>query len=272
MKALLIYPEYPETFWNFRFALRFIAKKAAYPPLDLLTVAAMMPDLSSTPGPSWELIRFADYAALSIQLSRGCPYDCEFCNITSLFGRVPRLKSKEQIIAELDRLYRSGWRGDVFFADDNFIGHQAKVKRDILPAIIAWMQRRKYPFVFNSQVPVNLADDPELMELMTRAGFTCVFVGIESPDDACLVECSKTPNRNRDLLASVYKIQQSGLEVQGGFIVGFDHDSHQSLTGHPVYIGERHCHRYGRTAQRSLRHAPVRAVDGRRPIASGHDR
>jgi radical SAM superfamily enzyme YgiQ (UPF0313 family) len=328
MKALLVYPEYPETFWNFKFALKFISKKAAYPPLGLLTVAAMLPpdwekklidmnvtvlrdedlrwadmvcisamtvqkkstrevidrctalgktvvaggplftsdpedfadvdhlvlneaevtlppflhdlehgnaghiytstelaDLSTTPPPSWELIDFTDYAALSIQLSRGCPYDCEFCNITSLFGRIPRLKRKEQIIAELERLYQFGWRGGVFFVDDNLIGHKSKVKHEMLPAIADWMQRRKHPFVFNSQVPVNLADDPELMDLMTLAGFASVFVGIESPDEACLAECDKTPNRNRDLMASVHKIQQAGLEVQGGFIVGFDSDT-----------------------------------------------
>lgn len=328
MKALLIYPEYPETFWNFRFALRFISKKAVYPPLGLLTVAAMLPsdwqkklvdmnvnalrdedlrwadlvcisamaiqkesvqdvikrckalgkkmvaggplftsdpeafaeidylvlneaevtlppflhdlengraqhiytstqlaDLSATPTPSWELVNTKDYAAMNIQVSRGCPYDCEFCNITSLFGRIPRLKSKEQVVAELERLYQIGWRGGVFFVDDNFIGHKGKVKRDILPTIIDWMQQRRHPFVFNSQVPVNLADDTELMDLMTQAGFAAVFVGIESPDEASLAECNKIPNINRDLMASVNLIQQHGLEVQAGFIVGFDSDT-----------------------------------------------
>lgn len=328
MKILLVYPEYPETFWSFRFALKFISKKAVNPPLGLITIASMLPvewekrlidinvdalrdedlewadmvcisamavqkrsalevinrckslgrkiaaggplftsdpddfhdvdylilneaevtlppflhdlengnprhlytsielaDLSISPIPAWELINSKDYVSMNIQLSRGCPYDCEFCNITSLFGRAPRSKGKEQIIAELDRIYEMGWRGSVFFVDDNFIGDKVKVRKNILPAIIEWMEKRKHPFVFNSQVPVNLADDVELMSLMTRAGFTSVFVGIESPNEASLVECNKTPNKNRDMMASVRMIQHAGLEVQAGFIVGFDNDT-----------------------------------------------
>jgi len=161
---------------------------------------------------------------MATQFSRGCPYDCEFCNITSLFGRAPRPKSKEQVMLELDRLYLAGWRGGVFFVDDNFIGDKPKVKKHILPAIIDWNRRRKHAFAFNSQVSLNLADDPELMTQMTEAGFEAVFVGIESPNEESLVECNKTPNKNRDLMGSVSLIQESGMEVQAGFIVGFDSD------------------------------------------------
>jgi radical SAM superfamily enzyme YgiQ (UPF0313 family) len=327
MRALLIYPEYPETFWNFKHALRFIAKRAPYPPLGLLTIAALFPadwelrlvdmnvtrlreedlrwaelvclsamsiqadsvravmarcqaagvpivaggplftstpddfaevdylvlneaevtlprfladfqrgqarhcytdgelaDLNTTPIPRWDLIRNRHYAAMNIQLSRGCPYDCEFCNITSLFGRVPRLKDTALVLAELDALYQTGWRGPVFFVDDNFIGNKRRVKEEILPAIIDWAARHRHPFLFNSQVSLNLADDPELLALMARAGFITVFIGIESPNDDSLTECNKIPNAGRDLLAGIKTIQRAGLQVQGGFIVGFDSD------------------------------------------------
>jgi len=327
MRALLIYPEYPETFWNFKYALKFIAKRATYPPLGLLTVAAMLPadwelklidmnvtalcdsdlhwadlvfisamsiqqqsaravidrcraqgitivaggplftampdeftdvdhlvlneaeltlpaflrdltsehaghlyaadglaDLGASPIPRWELVKMKQYAAMNIQLTRGCPYDCEFCNITALFGRAPRMKSTAQMIAELDYLYALGWRGAVFFVDDNLIGNKQKIKREILPAIVAWMQEHRHPFIFNSQVSINLADDDELLELMSRAGFDSVFVGIESPNEESLIECNKIPNKDRDLMSSVQKLQRHGLQVQAGFIVGFDHD------------------------------------------------
>lgn len=327
MRALLVYPEYPETFWNFKHALRFIARRAAYPPLGLLTVAAMLPadwelrlvdmnvarlkdedlrwaelvcvsamsiqsasvraviarcqalgvptmaggplftsapddfaevdylvlneaevtlpqfladfargearhcytsttlaELGATPIPRWDLLKARRYAAMSIQLSRGCPFDCEFCNITSLFGRVPRLKAAGQVLAELDAMYRTGWRGPVFFVDDNFIGNKHRVKTEILPAIIDWNARHRQPFVFNSQVSLNLADDAELLALMARAGFITVFVGVESPNDESLTECNKIPNKDRDLIASIKAIQRAGMQVQGGFIVGFDSD------------------------------------------------
>lgn len=327
MNVLLIYPEYPETFWNFRHALQFMGKKAVYPPLGLLTIAAMFPDdwdaqlvdlnvtqlreaqlrqadlvcisamsiqeasaraviarcralgvpvlaggplftsdpeafaevdylvlneaevtfphflrdyqrgeahhcyqsddfadLRVTPVPRWELINMAPYAAMNIQVSRGCPYDCEFCNITALFGRAPRLKDATKVIAELDALYHAGWRGGVFFVDDNLISHKRKMKEEILPAVTAWMEARRYPFIFNAQVPINIADDTVLLAGMARAGFTTVFVGIESPNEASLQECQKTPNANRDMLASVRTVQQHGIQVQGGFIVGFDND------------------------------------------------
>jgi radical SAM superfamily enzyme YgiQ (UPF0313 family) len=327
MKVLLVYPEYPDTFWSFSYALKFISKKAAYPPLGLLTVAAMLPkdwdkrlvdmnvrklkdkellwadyvlmsamsiqkesvktvlkkcadmgvkvvaggplftndpeefsdvdhlvlneaeitlksflddlkegkpqriytssewaDLTTTPIPLWELIDMNQYSCMNIQYSRGCPFDCEFCNITSLYGRVPRTKSAGQVIAELEKLYDLGWREGVFFVDDNFIGNKKKLKDDILPLLIQWMDERRRPFYFSTEASINLSDDDELMRMMARAEFIAVFVGIETPHEESLIECTKTQNRNRDLLASVKRIQNFGLEVQAGFIVGFDQD------------------------------------------------
>ncbi len=327
MKALLIYPECTETFWSFKYALKFISRKAAYPPLGLLTVASMLPadwelrlvdmnvtelrdeqfvwadivcisamsiqqksaeevirrckmydlkilaggplftvnagefdnvdylvldeaevtlpefltdftagttrhlytsqikaNMAETPAPRWDLINIKNYSGMNIQLSRGCPYDCEFCNITSLFGRMPRMKSTSQMISELDHLYQIGWRGAVFFVDDNFIGQKNPIKNEVLPAIMEWMKAHKYPFYFNTQISINVVDDPELMNLMSHAGFNAVFIGIETPNESSLNECNKTTNRNRDLLNNIHTIQQAGLQVQAGFIVGFDND------------------------------------------------
>ena len=327
MKILLVYPHYPDTFWSFRHALKFIGRKASFPPLGLLTVAAMLPvewekrlvdmnvrplsaadlewadfvfisamtiqresaqevidrcrhlevktvaggplftachddfpevdhlvlgeaeltlppfladlrtggarhlyaddqwaDLTITPIPLWDLIEVRDYAAMNIQYCRGCPFDCEFCDITALFGRRPRSKTCEQLIAELDSLHLRGWRGAVFFVDDNFIGDKGKLKKEILPAMIDWMDRKEYPFYFYTEASIDLADDPRLMELMVRAGFEEVFIGIETPFEASNAESGKVQNRNRDLLGSVKCIQRAGLQVHGGFIVGFDSD------------------------------------------------
>jgi len=327
MKILLVYPRYPDTFWSFRHALKFISKKACYPPLGLLTVAAMLPaewekrlvdlnaeplsdenllwadyvfisamavqrdsaegvlsrcrslgvrtvaggplftacrsdfpsvdhlvlneaeltlppfladlergearhlyvserwaDLTRTPLPLWELIDIRNYAAMNIQYSRGCPFDCEFCDITALFGRTPRTKRTSQLLAELESLYRRGWRGGVFLVDDNFIGDRVKLKGEVLPALIEWAERRGHPFSLFTEASIDLADDPDLMRMMVRAGFDEVFVGIETPHEEGLRETGKVQNRNRDLLASVRRIQRSGLQVQGGFIVGFDSD------------------------------------------------
>jgi radical SAM superfamily enzyme YgiQ (UPF0313 family) len=160
---------------------------------------------------------------MCIQFSRGCPFDCEFCNITALLGHRPRIKTTAQIIAELDGLYRLGWRGSVFFVDDNFIGNKRALKEDLLPALIEW-QKDKQNVPFNTEVSINLADDEELMRLMVEAGFDAVFVGIETPDEDSLAECSKKQNRNRNLAEDVQRIQRTGLQVQGGFIVGFDSD------------------------------------------------
>ncbi len=327
MHILLVCPEYPETFWSFKHALRFVSKKAGQPPLGLLTVASLLPkewekklidlnltsltlkdlhwadyvfiggmsvqaesareviarcneagtkvvaggplftarpeefsgvdhyvlneaeitlprflndlqrgtpkslyateewaDLSTTPLPMWDLIDQRQYATMNVQYSRGCPYDCEFCDITVLYGHLPRTKTGAQIIAELDALYRTGWRSHLFFVDDNFIGNKNKLKREVLPLIIRWMEEKGHPFSLGTEASLNLSDDPELMDLMAQAGFEEVFVGIESPNPESLEECKKIPNRNRDLLASVRTLQGAGLQVQAGFIVGFDHD------------------------------------------------
>jgi len=327
MNILLVYPKYPDTFWSFKHALKFVSKKASFPPLGLLTVAALLPkdwykkiidmnanklmnddilwadlifisamsiqsestdevierckklnakivaggplftsspdkyqivdhlilneaeitlplflsdlnkgiakqkytsedwaDITMTPLPLWELISTDNYTSMNVQYSRGCPFDCDFCDITVLYGRKPRTKTKEQVIAELDALYYTGWRGPVFFVDDNFIGNKAKLKKEILPVISEWNEKRKNPFYYNTEASINLADDDKLMQQMVKASFEAVFIGIESPNEESLIECNKTQNRNRDLISSIKKIQESGLEVQGGFIVGFDND------------------------------------------------
>jgi radical SAM superfamily enzyme YgiQ (UPF0313 family) len=326
-RVLLVYPQLPDTFWSYKYALKFISKKASSPPLGLLTVAAMLPpewetrlvdtqvtplgdgeiewadyvfisamsiqeksvrqvvarcrakgvktvgggplftamadafpdvdylvldeaeitlplflkdleqgrlkhvytsgeraDIGLTPIPRWDLIDMKKYASMNLQYSRGCPFDCDFCNITVLFGQKPRTKGKDQIVAELERLYCTGWRGSVFFVDDNFIGNRAKLKKDVLPAIVGWMAEKRYPFEFATEVSINLADDRPLMEQMVKAGFDTVFVGIETPDENSLAECRKVQNENRDLMDSVKTIQRSGLQVQAGFILGFDND------------------------------------------------
>jgi radical SAM superfamily enzyme YgiQ (UPF0313 family) len=328
LKALLVYPQYPDSFWSFKYALPFINKKAAYPPLGLLTVAAMLPaawdkrlidmntkpvadddlrwadcvfisamsiqktsvkeilarcrtlgvktvaggplftmepeqfseadhlvlgeaentlapfiedleqgtarhiyedgerpSMDNTPIPAWELIESEDYACMSIQFSRGCPYDCEFCDITSLYGHKPRLKGTSQFIEELDAIYNTGWTGSVFVVDDNFIGNKNRLKQEVLPAMIDWMKRHDYPYTLLTEVSINLADDPALMLLMRQAGFNHVFIGIETPSEESLKECNKFNNINRNLIAAVNKIQNNGMEVSGGFIVGFDSDT-----------------------------------------------
>lgn len=328
MKILLVYPEYPDTFWSFKHALKFISKKALHPPLGLLTIAAMLPDawekrlvdmntmplkdkdllwadyvfigamavqqisvrevisrckamgikivaggplftaapekypdvdhlvlneaeitllpflndleqgkaahlysskdfpdLGKTPAPLWKLAKMNRYHSMNIQYSRGCPFSCEFCDITTLYGRKTRTKTTGQVINELETLFKAGWRGSVFFVDDNFIGNKKKLKTDVLPAMIDWMKKRRYPFDFATEASINLADDEDLIRQMIRAGFEGVFVGIETPDNESLRECNKFQNTNRDLLTSVKLIQQYGLRVRGGFIVGFDHDA-----------------------------------------------
>jgi radical SAM superfamily enzyme YgiQ (UPF0313 family) len=183
------------------------------------------PDVSGVPVPDWKLINVFMYHSMCIQYSRGCPFNCEFCDVVILNGRTPRTKTREQIVAELDALYNIGWRGGLFFVDDNLIGNKQKLKREILPEIIKWQKSKRYPFSFNTQVSINIADDDELIRLLVEASFTTVFIGIETPDESCLEECNKYHNKNRDLVQSVKKLQNSGLEVQGGFIVGFDSDT-----------------------------------------------
>ena len=182
------------------------------------------PDVCKTPVPMWSLLNTKKYTTMSIQYSRGCPFDCEFCDIIVLNGNRPRTKTKEQLLAELDGLYNRGWRETVFIVDDNFIGNKRKLKEEILPAMIKWQQDKKFPFGFLTEASINLADDEELMQLMVKAGFDTVFIGIESPNEESLVECNKNQNINRDLIASVKKIQNYGMQVHGGFILGFDSD------------------------------------------------
>jgi radical SAM superfamily enzyme YgiQ (UPF0313 family) len=327
LNLLMVYPKCPETFWSFKYALKFVAKKAALPPLGLVTVAAMLPrewqkkivdlnvaalketdlnwadlvfisamsvqadsarevierchkkglkvvaggplftthssdfpevdhlvlnegecslpafledfargaarheyrcsnwpQLDNTPCPEWQLINKKKYDSMSIQYSRGCPFNCEFCDIIVLNGRKPRKKSAEQIIRELESLYDLGWRGSVFFVDDNFIGNSTVLKTQLLPVLIRWMDKKKHPFHFFTEASINLADDDELMHMMIRAGFDKVFVGIETPHEESLVECGKTANKKRDMISSIKKMQAQGFEVQGGFIIGFDND------------------------------------------------
>lgn len=340
-KILLINPKQPDTYWNFKHALKFVSKKAANPSLGLLTVASLLPgdwekklvdlninslkdkdilwsdyvfltamsiqlksvreivnrckrfnkkivaggplftedyenfsqidhlilneaeitlplfledlnsgsekkvyrtseyaDLTISPVPDYSLINTSKYAFLSIQFTRGCPYDCEFCDITALLGHKVRTKTSDQVISELDNLYKTGWRGNVFFVDDNFIGKKSVVKKDLLPSIIRWMNKNKHPFLFTTEASIDLADDVELMHLMVEAGFATVFIGIETPEEASLAECNKKQNRNRDLIQSVKKIQSTGIEVSAGFIVGFDSDSHSVFQRQIDFIQE----------------------------------
>ncbi len=328
MNVLLVYPKYPDTYWSFNHALKFISKKAAHPPLGLITVSALLPDdwdrklidlniealhendlhwadyvlisamsvqtksaneiiarckkhntkiiaggplftaefesypmvdhlilneaeitlqpflddlangtpkhiytteefadVRVTPIPDYSLLNISHYASMSIQYTRGCPYNCDFCDITALLGKKVRAKTTSQIIAELDNLRDQGFIGSLFFVDDNFIGNRKVLKQDLLPAIIDWMDQNNHPFHFLTEASVNLADDEKLMRMMVEAGFAKVFVGIETPDEASLIECSKTQNNNRDLIGAIQKIQSFGMEVSAGFIVGFDNDT-----------------------------------------------
>ncbi|MGA8830487.1 MAG: B12-binding domain-containing radical SAM protein [Desulfomonilaceae bacterium] len=181
------------------------------------------PDISLTPLPRWDLIDMNLYASMSVQYSRGCPYDCEFCDIVNLNGRRPRTKSNDQMLQEFEILYAMGWRGSVFVVDDNFIGNQSKVK-SFLRTLEPWQEANKFPFALYTEASVNLAQDEELMKLMTAAGFDSVFLGLETPEDQCLAECGKSQNRSVDLVEAVKTIQRNGMEVMGGFIIGFDSD------------------------------------------------
>jgi radical SAM superfamily enzyme YgiQ (UPF0313 family) len=181
------------------------------------------PDIARTPAPRWDLIKFRHYVTMSVQFSRGCPYDCEFCDIIVMNGRVPRTKTPDQLIAELEALRRRKWKDMVFIVDDNFIGNKPRTKT-LLHALIEWRQRTRTRIGFFTEASMNLADDPELCALMVKAGFKKVFVGIETPSVEALAECHKLQNQNRDLVAAVQTLQRAGLEVMGGFIVGFDSD------------------------------------------------
>jgi radical SAM superfamily enzyme YgiQ (UPF0313 family) len=181
-------------------------------------------DVRQTPAPMWELADLKRYAWAGVQYSRGCPFDCEFCNVTALLGRKPRTKTGAQVVAELDGLMRQGWQGPIFFVDDNLIGDRPAARKDLIPALYAWQKTQRRRVTFNTQVSINLTDDDALVRTMVQAGFGTVFVGIETPDPESLVECHKNQNQKRDLLADVKSLQNAGLEVQAGFILGFDND------------------------------------------------
>lgn len=185
--------------------------------------ATEKPPLCFAPIPDFALADLRRYSAMSVQYSRGCPFHCEFCDITEIYGRVPRTKSSEQMLSELDALRRAGWRGTVFIVDDNFIGNKKSVKR-LLPELARWQEEHGCPFTFLTEASVNLAEDEELLSAMRRAGFRRVFLGIETPVEESLRKAGKIQNTRRDLLDSVRRIQSYGLEVMGGFIVGFDTD------------------------------------------------
>lgn len=326
MKILLVYPVFPDTYWSFRHALLLEGKKAAFPPLGLLTVSAMLPDawerrlvdmnvepltqadvewadmvflsamivqresledvvrlckkmgkkvavggpyvstgaeqlpdadfifvgeaettlpefigdilldstkhiykaaarpsLLETPAPDFSLIDPKNYSAMSLQYSRGCPFQCECCDIIEIYGRVPRTKSNAQMLAELDALKQAGWRGLVFIVDDNFIGNKKNVRK-FLPDLVEWSREQEFPFSFITEASVNLAEDDALLEMMQTAGFRRIFLGIETPVEESLKQAQKGQNTRRDLLDSVRKIQSYGMEIMAGFIVGFDND------------------------------------------------
>jgi len=185
--------------------------------------ADSFPDVRKSPIPRWDLVNPEDYVNLSVQFSRGCPFECEFCDITVLNGRVPRTKEPAQIVAELDAMRQAGWEGLVFMVDDNFIGNK-KYVRALLADLLAWHERVKPSIGFVTEASINLVDYPDLYESMVQAGFKRVFIGIETPSAESLKECGKVQNLDRDLVESVKTLQRAGLEVMGGFIVGFDSD------------------------------------------------
>jgi len=340
MNALLIYPEWPDTYWSFKHALPFEGKRSPYPPLGLLTIAPLlprhwkkrlvdtnvrpltdadlawadvallsgmlvhkqdllailercrsrglrtviggpatssieelpryadhvvigeaeeligdlaaglelgtakrlyrapdMPGLDKTPLPDLSLIQSKYYSAMAIQYSRGCPFNCEFCDIIEIYGRKPRTKSPAQVVAELEQLYERKWRGSVFIVDDNFIGNKKKVK-ELLPVLAEWNLRRQRPFSFFTEASLNLADDTELLQMMKDACFTRVFLGIETPVEESLKEAQKFQNTRRSLLDSVHRIQSYGMEVMAGFIVGFDSDPEDIFDKQVEFIQE----------------------------------
>ncbi len=340
MNVLLVYPEFPDTYWSFKHALPIEGKRSAYPPLGLLTIAAMMPahwnkrlvdtnirpltdadlkwadvamlsgmivhkqelldvlrrcrarglptiiggpvtnsvselpqhadtvvygeaedlmqeliddlehgktkpsykaaelpGLDKTPLPDLSLINTKYYSAMPIQYSRGCPFNCEFCDIIEIYGRKPRTKTPGQIIAELDQLYDRRWRGSVFIVDDNFIGNKRKAK-ELLAVLADWNRSHRRPFSFFTEASVNLADDTELLEMMKDANFTRVFMGIETPVEESLKEAHKMQNTRKNMVESVRRIQGYGLEVMAGFIVGFDNDPEDIFDRQVQFIQE----------------------------------
>lgn len=188
------------------------------------------PDITQTPPPRYDLININAYGSMALQFSRGCPFNCEFCDITKLFGRVPRTKSNEQMLAEFEMLYKLGWDGAMFVVDDNFIGNKRDAMR-LLPAVKEWQEKRQFPFSLFTEASVNLVEIPEMLDAMTEAGFNMVFLGIESPNDEALLSTSKGQNTSKEeeagsyLMRAIRKIQSRGIEVTGGFIIGLDGDT-----------------------------------------------
>ena len=178
-------------------------------------------DVTKSPVPRFDLLNFDYYLHIGVQFSRGCPFTCEFCDIIELYGRVPRAKTNPQMLAELDELYRLGYRGHVDFVDDNLIGNK-KAVRTFMPVLKDWLERNDYPFEFTTEASVNLADDDDFLKAMSEANFVGVFVGIESPDPDTLVAMRKKQNTRRSLVESIHKIYAAGIFVTAGFIVGFD--------------------------------------------------
>ena len=336
--ALFVYPEFPPSYWGYKFALDFVGKKSSMPPLGLLTIAGMFPknynlkvvdmnvnplldadlewadavftstmivqkdsfyevvrrcntadvpivaggphptsyhdnineevggtvdhflfgevedifedfltdfengaakeayretkkpDVTKTPPPRYDLIDLKAYGSMALQFSRGCPFDCEFCDITKLFGRVPRTKTNEQMLTEFEMLYRLGWNGSLFVVDDNFIGNKRDAMR-LLPEVAKWQEERQFPFSLYTEASVNLVEIPDMLQAMSDAGFNMVFLGIESPNDEALEKTVKKQNTSKEenagsyLLQSIRKIQETGMEVTGGFIIGLDGDT-----------------------------------------------
>ena len=326
-KILLLYPEFPTTYWSLKYALPFINKKGMIPPLGLMTIASMIPDrysvklidlnvrkltdkdvqeadivfisamivqkhsfdeavriciryekkivaggpyptssheliegvdhfilgeaeevlpqffsdyekgsakkiydspnkpdITKTLPPRFDLINVRDYNNMALQYSRGCPFNCEFCDIIEMFGRTPRTKDPDQFVDEIELVYATGFKGSVFIVDDNFIGHKQKVKV-LLKKIIEWQEKRGYPYTFFTEASIDMSRDDELLKLMEKAGFDMVFIGIETPDKETLKHTDKNQNVNIDLIEGIKKIQRHGIEVSAGFIVGFDSDS-----------------------------------------------
>ncbi len=184
-------------------------------------VPAEKPDLTSSPIPRFDLLELKDYLMIGVQFSRGCPFNCEFCDIIELYGRKPRTKTPRQIVTELDTLYRLGYRGHVDFVDDNFIGHKAKAK-EVLRAVKDWSEEHGHPFFFSTEASINLADDEEMLGLMRDLDFRYVFVGIESADNQVLESMRKQQNLTRDIVEDLHRIYRYGIVVNGGFILGFD--------------------------------------------------
>ena len=347
--ALFVYPEFPPSYWGYKYALDFASKKSAMPPLGLLTVAGMFPknyqlkvvdmnvttlteadidwadvvltstmvvqkeslyeviqrcnragvpivaggphptsyhdnireeaegevdhfffgeveeifedfltdfeagvakdvykekrkpDITLAPSPRYDLINIHDYGSMALQFSRGCPFDCEFCDITKLFGRVPRTKSNEQMMTEFDMLHRLGWQGSLFVVDDNFIGNKRDAMR-LLPEVIEYQKKRDFPFKLFTEASVNLVEIPDMLDAMSDAGFDMVFLGIESPNEDALLMTKKKQNTNKEedagsyLLRAIRTIQNSGMEVTGGFIIGMDGD--KEFDSHIRFIQE----------------------------------